>query len=72
MKRLGYPRFASQGGDWGGAVTNAMGQQAPPESQRRSARASGRCASSRGGHFAAWEEPELFATEIRATFTSLR
>jgi pimeloyl-ACP methyl ester carboxylesterase len=31
MKRLGYPRFASQGGDWGGAVTNVMAQQAPPE-----------------------------------------
>jgi len=26
----------------------------------------------RGGHFAAWEEPELFATEIRAAFQSLR
>ena len=26
----------------------------------------------RGGHFAAWEEPELFATEIRAAFRSLR
>jgi pimeloyl-ACP methyl ester carboxylesterase len=25
-----------------------------------------------GGHFAAWEEPELFATEIRAAFRSLR
>ncbi len=25
-----------------------------------------------GGHFAAWEEPELFATEVRATFASLR
>ena len=31
MKRLGYPQFASQGGDWGGAVTNVMGEQAPPE-----------------------------------------
>jgi pimeloyl-ACP methyl ester carboxylesterase len=31
MKRLGYPRFVSQGGDWGGAVTNVMGEQAPPE-----------------------------------------
>jgi pimeloyl-ACP methyl ester carboxylesterase len=28
--------------------------------------------AARGGHFAAWEEPELFATEIRAAFTSLR
>jgi hypothetical protein len=26
----------------------------------------------RGGHFAAWEEPELFATEIQAAFNSLR
>jgi pimeloyl-ACP methyl ester carboxylesterase len=26
----------------------------------------------RGGHFAAWEEPELFATEIRAAFGPLR
>jgi pimeloyl-ACP methyl ester carboxylesterase len=25
-----------------------------------------------GGHFAAWEEPELFATELRAAFRSLR
>ena len=24
----------------------------------------------RGGHFAAWEEPELFATELRAAFSS--
>jgi pimeloyl-ACP methyl ester carboxylesterase len=26
----------------------------------------------RGGHFAAWEEPELFATEVRAAFRSFR
>jgi pimeloyl-ACP methyl ester carboxylesterase len=26
----------------------------------------------RGGHFAAWEEPELFAAELRAAFRSLR
>jgi pimeloyl-ACP methyl ester carboxylesterase len=31
MKRLGYTRFVAQGGDWGAAVTQAMGQQAPPE-----------------------------------------
>jgi pimeloyl-ACP methyl ester carboxylesterase len=31
MKRLGYPQFVSQGGDWGGAITNVMGEQAPPE-----------------------------------------
>jgi hypothetical protein len=28
--------------------------------------------TTRGGHFAAWEEPELFATEIRAAFRPLR
>lgn len=26
----------------------------------------------RGGHFAAWEYPELFAAELRAAFKSLR
>jgi hypothetical protein len=26
----------------------------------------------RGGHFAAWEEPQLFARELRAAFRSLR
>ena len=26
----------------------------------------------KGGHFAAWEQPELFATEIRAAFSPLR
>jgi hypothetical protein len=26
----------------------------------------------RGGHFAAWEQPELFAAEMRASFRSLR
>jgi pimeloyl-ACP methyl ester carboxylesterase len=26
----------------------------------------------KGGHFAAWEEPELFSTEVRAAFRSLR
>jgi pimeloyl-ACP methyl ester carboxylesterase len=26
----------------------------------------------RGGHFAAWEEPELFSAEVRAAFRSLR
>ncbi len=29
MKRLGYERYVSQGGDWGAVVANAMGRQAP-------------------------------------------
>jgi pimeloyl-ACP methyl ester carboxylesterase len=31
MKRLGYPRFVAQGGDWGNAITEQMALQAPPE-----------------------------------------
>jgi pimeloyl-ACP methyl ester carboxylesterase len=31
MKRLGYSRFVAQGGDWGAAVTQDMGEQAPAE-----------------------------------------
>jgi hypothetical protein len=26
----------------------------------------------KGGHFAVWEEPQLFSTELRAAFSSLR
>ena len=29
MKRLGYPRYVAQGGDWGAGVVEAMGRQAP-------------------------------------------
>jgi pimeloyl-ACP methyl ester carboxylesterase len=31
MKRLGYTRFAAQGGDWGAMVADVMGTQKPPE-----------------------------------------
>jgi pimeloyl-ACP methyl ester carboxylesterase len=31
MRRLGYHRFVAQGGDWGAAVTTALGLAAPPE-----------------------------------------
>ena len=30
MNRLGYSRYVAQGGDWGAAVTQQMGIQAPP------------------------------------------
>ena len=30
MERLGYARWAAQGGDWGGAVTTTLGYKAPP------------------------------------------
>jgi pimeloyl-ACP methyl ester carboxylesterase len=31
MRRLGYPRFVAQGGDWGAQITDVMGVQAPAE-----------------------------------------
>jgi pimeloyl-ACP methyl ester carboxylesterase len=31
MKRLGYPKFVAQGGDWGAMVSDVMARQAPPE-----------------------------------------
>ncbi len=31
MRRLGYAEFVAQGGDWGAAVTQTMGEQAAPE-----------------------------------------
>jgi pimeloyl-ACP methyl ester carboxylesterase len=31
MRRLGYTRFVAQGGDWGSAVTTAIGMARPPE-----------------------------------------
>lgn len=30
MKRLGYPNWAAQGGDWGAVVTTALGAMQPP------------------------------------------
>jgi pimeloyl-ACP methyl ester carboxylesterase len=30
MQRLGYSEYVAQGGDWGAAVTQSMGMQAPP------------------------------------------
>lgn len=30
MKRIGYTRYVSQGGDWGSVVADVMGRQAPP------------------------------------------
>jgi hypothetical protein len=28
--------------------------------------------AARGGHFAAWEEPQLFSEELRAAFETMR
>ncbi len=108
MKRLGYTRYVSQGGDWGSVVADVMARQAPegllgihvnmpatvPPEIAKALTAGGPPpaglsadekvayermdnliyynAVDKGGHFAAWEEPELFAAELRAAFRSLR
>jgi hypothetical protein len=41
-----------------------------PETELEALRA--RITTTRGNHFAAWQEPGLFSTELRAAFRSLR
>jgi hypothetical protein len=41
-----------------------------PETERRSGRKP--ISPNKGGHFAAWEEPEIFSSELREAFRSLR
>jgi pimeloyl-ACP methyl ester carboxylesterase len=44
-----------------------------PQRRRRPARRGGYFNEvDKGGHFAAWEQPQLFSEEIRAAFNSLR
>jgi hypothetical protein len=66
MKRLGYTRYVSQGGDWGSAVAEAMG------ARRAFRNLIYFHEVDKDGHFAAWEQPDLFAAELRAAFRSLR
>ena len=74
MNRLGYTEFVAQGGDWGAAVTQDEPYQAPrswaerayPDNLIHYNRLD------RGGHFAAWEQPQLLSAELRAAFRSLR
>ena len=74
MKALGYDRFAAQGGDIGAGVSTALGLGHSehligihlyyiPRSYRPM--------MPRGGHFAAAEEPEMLAEDIRAFFRDL-
>ena len=55
-------------GVWVGVVTNGARSWAEPSYPTLSYFGE----AERGGHFAAWEEPELFAAELRAAFRQLR
>jgi Epoxide hydrolase N terminus len=81
MERLGYPRYVAQGGDWGTAISAAMARQAPAGEYVQAPRSWTEKAyhqliyfnqAERGGHFAAWEQPQLFSEELRAAFRPLR
>ena len=77
MQRLGYTRYVSQGGDWGAVIADVMARQAPPGLLGIHVNRLDRTLIyyhrvDKGGHCAAWEEPQLFAEEIRAAFRSLR
>jgi hypothetical protein len=47
------------------------GRLLPPRTEC-SASSDGSRGGRKGNHFAAWQEPDLFTTEVRAAFKSLR
>jgi hypothetical protein len=82
MRHLGYTRFVAQGGFFTvKGVSIPVGVSVFPDELYRVPRSWAEQAFpnlvhynelDRGGHFAAWEQPQLFAEEVRATFRSLR
>ncbi|MBN3862483.1 epoxide hydrolase 1 [Pseudomonas frederiksbergensis] len=86
MKRLGYSHYVSQGGDHGSVISDALGRLAPPGllgihlnmpatvPPELGAYPSLSYFSevNKGGHFAAWEQPQLFSEELREAFRPLR
>ena len=126
MDRLGYARYVAQGGDWGTAVSAAMGRQAPEgllgihvnfaqmvpaeilghirngdpapvglsDAEKRAYDQTAFATeyvqaprswtekayhhliyfdqAEKGGHFAAWEQPQVFSEQLRAAFRTLR
>jgi hypothetical protein len=78
---LGYPRFGAQGGDWGSFITSRLGYvEFPREILRPPRSVAARQYSDirrwttqpKGGHFAALEQPEVLAHEIREFFRPSR
>jgi hypothetical protein len=63
MRRLGYTRYVAR------AATRAPGS--PTRWAAKHPTLAYFNEASKGGHFAAWEEPELFSEEVRAAFRTL-
>jgi pimeloyl-ACP methyl ester carboxylesterase len=65
MQRLGYTKYVAQGGDWGNAISEVMALQQPPGLLGIHTNMAATVPSD-------VSQPELFVSDLRAAFKSLR
>jgi pimeloyl-ACP methyl ester carboxylesterase len=73
MRRLGYTRFVATGGDYGLSIFPNELYQAPRSwAETAYPNLIHYNKVDKGGHFAAWEQPQLLSEELRVSFRPLR
>ena len=72
MNRLGYTRYVAQGGDWGAAVVQAMGRQAPNGLLGIHTNLPAAIPDEVGAALGGGPVPATLSPEERATFNSLK